>query len=408
MNILMIFHASPCPPEFGPARRHFHMLRELLKRHEISVLSFGAPEQREAFLEQFGGACREAVFVDNRLPRAIDAMLRVARSLAGRSALRHGFTRMLQRELDRLAERNAFDLIICSIPFLAHYRLPSNVPVISDTHNVEWLVMQRSCRETRSLWRKIYYYLQTRSTRRDEVEAARRVSALMTTSVDDMEVFREALPNQPIFVTPNGVDVSAYGAPDEAGEPGSLLFTGLMSYYPNEHGIEWFLDEILPLIRLEAPGARLIVAGARPSRWLRARQSEHVVVTGQVPDIRPFFARAQVFVAPLRIGGGTRVKILEAMAMRRPVVATSLACEGLDVTHGDSLMVADTPKEFAQAVIGLLRDEAARRALASRGRALIQARYDWAAIGAELEPALHAIARSHEAPAVSTAARSAR
>jgi glycosyltransferase involved in cell wall biosynthesis len=131
-------------------------------------------------------------------------------------------------------------------------------------------------------------------------------------------------------------------------------------------------------------------------------------VTGQVPDIRPFFARAQVFVAPLRIGGGTRVKILEAMAMRRPVVATSLACEGLDVTHGDSLMVADTPKEFAQAVIGLLRDEAARRALASRGRALIQARYDWAAIGAELEPALHAIARSHEAPAVSTAARSAR
>jgi glycosyltransferase involved in cell wall biosynthesis len=399
MKILMIFHASPCPPELGPARRHFHMLRELVKRHDVSVVSFGAPEHRQAFLRQFGGICPEPAFVDNRLPSLADAIVRVACTLAGRSALVHGFTPKLQRELDRLAAKERFDLVICSTPFLTRYRLPAGVPAISDTHNVEWLVMQRAFRETRSFWRRVYYFLQTRSTRRAELAAAARVSALFTTSARDRDVFQKDLPRQRFFVAPNGVDTSAYTASVESEASDTLLFTGLMSYYPNAHGIAWFLDEIFPRIRAQAPQARLIIAGAKPPRWLKARGSEQIIVTGQVRDIRPMFGAAHVFVAPLRIGGGTRVKILEAMAMRRAVVATTLACEGLDVKHEDSVLMADTPQEFAEAVIRLLQNPAQRYALAGRGRALVLERYDWAAIGGELETALRSVAATGEAVA---------
>jgi glycosyltransferase involved in cell wall biosynthesis len=395
----MIFHASPCPPELGPARRHFHILREMVKRHDVSVLSFGAPEQRAPFMEQFGEACRDVVFVDNRSSRPVDTLIRLASTLTGRSALCHGFTRKLQRELDLLASKQRFDVVICSTPFLARYRLPANVPVIADTHNVEWLVMQRSFRETPSLWRKMYYFLQTRSTRSEELEAAARVSAVLTTSVHDLDVFRADLPRQRFFVTPNAVDVAAYTTSDEEPESCTMLFTGLMSYYANAHGIAWFLDEIFPRIKAVVPQARLIVAGARPSRWLKARSSEHVIVTGYVPDIRPFYAHAQVFIAPLRIGGGTRVKILEAMAMRRPVVATTLACEGLDVKHGETVLLADEPQNFADAVIRLFNDKSARIGFASRGRALVQARYDWAAIGAEMDATLQSVVRTSKAAA---------
>jgi glycosyltransferase involved in cell wall biosynthesis len=164
-----------------------------------------------------------------------------------------------------------------------------------------------------------------------------------------------------------------------------------MSYYPNARGITWFLDDIFPRILAAEPEAHIIVAGAHPSRWLKKRVSDHVTVTGYVDDIRPYFARAQVFVVPLRIGSGTRVKILEAMAMRRPVVTTSIGCEGLDVVHGDSLLVADTEQEFADAVVRLLRDKRFRDSLASRGAALVRDRYDWDQIGAALDDAIHAV-----------------
>jgi polysaccharide biosynthesis protein PslH len=204
---------------------------------------------------------------------------------------------------------------------------------------------------------------------------------------------------QRFFVIPNAVDVAAYPTCDEAQESCTMLFTGLMSYYANAHGVAWLLEEIFPRIKAAVPQARLIVAGARPSRRLKARSSEHVTVTGYVPDIRPYYARAEVFVAPLRIGGGTRVKILEAMAMRRAVVATTLACEGLDVRHEDTVLLADRPQSFADAVIRLFNDKTVRDGFADRGRALVQARYDWPAIGARMDAALLSVVRPRKAGA---------
>ena len=391
MRILMVLHAAPYPPDLGPGRRHYHLLRELLKRHEISVLSFGTPEQRLAFLAHFGSACKRVCFVDNRHPRIFKLLTAFLRTVAGRSAIHFPGCARLRRALDGLINETNCDLILCSIPFLVQCALARGVPVISDTHNVEWLVLHRSCRETRSLWRKLYYFLQARNTRRAETALAGRVQAMLTTSACDRRIFKEQLPSQHVFVIPNGLDLRAYPASPVESEPHTLLFTGLMSYYPNEQGITWFLDDIFPRILDVEPQTHLIVAGANPSRRLQKRASTHVTVTGYVEDIVPYFARAQVFIVPLRIGGGTRVKILEAMAMRRPIVATTIGCEGLDVVHGDSLLIADTAQKFADAVVHLLRDKGARDSLTSRGAALVRDRYDWNKIGVELDHAIRAV-----------------
>jgi glycosyltransferase involved in cell wall biosynthesis len=390
LRILMVFHAAPYPPDLGPSRRHYHLLRELLKRHDISVLSVGTNEQREAFLLHFGDVCRRVFFVDNRVPRSFRVLTRFLRTVAGRSALRLAGVRRLQKAIDGLMAETDFDLIFCSIPFLASCALSRGVPVISDTHNVEWLVLHRSCCETPSLWRKAYYFLQSRHTRREETALASRVQAMLTTSECDRDIFKKSVPSQRFFVIPNGLDLQAYPGSSFRPEAQTLLFTGLMSYYPNEHGITWFLDEIFPRILGAVPQTRIVVAGAHPSRLLRKRNSRHVTVTGYVEDVRPYFARAEIFVVPLRIGGGTRVKILEAMAMGRPVVSTTIGCEGLDVVHGESLLIGDTPQEFANAVVRLLQDKSFRDLLASRAAALVRAQYSWEKIGPKLDDAVHA------------------
>src|SRR6185436_19294563 len=249
MKILMIFHAAPYPPELGPARRNYHLLTELLKRHDVTVLSFGTAEQERAFRLHFGNECGQVHFVAHRRPAAFRILMRILLTISGGSALRHSHTRRLQECLDQLAATERFDLVFLSMPFLARYRLPTHSPSVTDAHNVEWVVMQRCCRETPSWWRKAYYFLQTRHTRHEEVDAASRVNAVLTTSHSDLETFRSSLPFQRHHVVPNGVDFSAYPAQFPGPEPSTLLFTGLMSYYPNGHGIEWFLNEIFPRIR---------------------------------------------------------------------------------------------------------------------------------------------------------------
>lgn len=398
MRILLVLHASPFPPELGPARRHYHVLRELMKRHEVSVLSFGSVAQCQAFMKHFDGICRDAAFVDNGRHPATEALLRIWYTMTGRSELRHILHRSMQRAMDRLAAQPAFDVVLCSFPLFGHYRLPRGSVLVSDAHNVEHDVLERMWRQTDCLWRRIYYFAQARCTRRDEIATASRFDALLLTSGRDLELFRRHLPAQRFFVIPNGIEFPHYTPLPEAAEPNTLLFTGLMSYYPNEHAVLWFLDEVFPRIRAQIPDARLLVVGARPSRAMRARALADVIVTGYVPDVRPYFARAQAVVIPLRIGGGTRVKALEAMALGRPIVSTTLGCEGLDVTHETTALLADTACSFEDAVVRVLRDPALRARLSARAHELVRERYDWAVIGEELDRVLTSLTGNIKGP----------
>jgi glycosyltransferase involved in cell wall biosynthesis len=170
-----------------------------------------------------------------------------------------------------------------------------------------------------------------------------------------------------------------------------MVFTGSMDWLPNEDGVEYFVSQVLPLVRREVPDAQFWAVGRRPSAALRALVSETVHVTGTVDDIRPYLDRGAVCVVPLRSGGGTRIKIFEAMSMGKPVVSTTVGAEGLPVTHDRDILLADSPEDFARATVELLRDPARRRRLGGAARELVQANHSWAAVGAHFDTILSSV-----------------
>jgi glycosyltransferase involved in cell wall biosynthesis len=233
----------------------------------------------------------------------------------------------------------------------------------------------------------VYSRLQAPRLRRLEARVCRRADRVICVSEQDAVALRALVPACEPIVVPNGVDVDHYVPVGDQAASGAacLVFTGTMDFRPNADAVEWFVDEILPRIRSVRPDAEFLAVGQRPGpRLLRRHGRAGVTVTGAVDDVRPFLARASVVVAPLRFGGGTRVKLLEAMACARPIVATGLAAEGLAVRDGIELLLADSPDRFARAVLALLDDPARARSLGEAGRALVRARYDWRQIAPRL------------------------
>jgi glycosyltransferase involved in cell wall biosynthesis len=201
----------------------------------------------------------------------------------------------------------------------------------------------------------------------------------------ERELLRRANPRLPVTVVENGVDTRALGPLPDSRREDTLLFVGTFTYPPNVDAARYFCRAVLPLVRREVPGARVVLVGHEPPPSVRALAgTEGVVVTGSVPDVTPYYAEATACVAPLRAGGGTRLKILEAMALGRVVVSTTFGAEGLDVVDGEHVLLADTPRRFADATVRLLRDAGLRRRLSENARARVVSQYDWSAIGDEL------------------------
>jgi len=398
MKILMAFHTLTYPPESGVTKRTFHLLEEMTRRHEVTVLSLGSRADEERIRKQIGARCREIVYVDGRVPRWVNLLKRIKLALAGQSLLRHSFTAKLQRAFDELFRRERFDLVILSSPVLSFYRVPAEVPLITDTHNVEYDMWYRFYRQARGLVARAYHWYQYRLLRRDELQACTGGDALLATSVRDAGVFEKDLPAQSIHVVPNGVDLDYFAPPPIEQVPRSMVFCGLMGYSPNDEGMTFFLDRVFPLIQREVPDATITVVGSGPSRAMQRRATDRITVTGYVEDVRPYVARGQVYVVPLLVGGGTRLKALEAMAMRKAIVTTSVGCEGIDLVPGESALFADTPEGLAQAVIRLFREPELRARLAERAAALAAERYGWRSIGEKLDAiAQQVVARRRQA-----------
>ncbi len=207
------------------------------------------------------------------------------------------------------------------------------------------------------------------------------MDAVLTTSLEDRNLLASELVGTPIRVVPNGVDTDFFRPGTEDEDPRKLLFTGAMNYAPNADGVAHFCAEILPIIRAVVPEVSLSVVGRDPPPRVQSLARDGVAITGTVPDVRPWMNGAAVFVVPLRVGGGTRLKILEAMASGRPVVSTSLGCEGLDVKDGHNILVADTPAAFAAAVVRCLRDPSSVARSGPTAGPSFKSAYQWDAIG---------------------------
>jgi len=395
MNILMIFHLCPNPPprDLGPAKRMFPFLVEVMKRHDVSVLSFGSAEEERRFREHFAGQCKRIEFVNNARPRYVNVFRRAYAILRGKGVFYTLHSHRMQRKIDEIVRSQNIDLIHCSTAMLGFYRFPKGVPLVGDTHNVEYNVFFRSFLEARGLLTKAVNFVEYALTKRAEVRNWSIFDTVIATTDRDGDIMKKDAAPGKITVIQNGVDPAFLSTDDQPTEPKTLVFTGLMTYFPNDHGILHFLDKIFPLVLEMEPQTRVSIVGKGPSRALQARASAHVIVTGFVDDVRPYMARSELYIIPLLIGGGIRGKALEAMAMRKPIVSTTVGCEGILLRHGESALIADDPRGFADAILTLFKNRELRDALKNNAYNTVIREYDWEQKGRQLEEVYQSLAR---------------
>ena len=418
MKILILTPQFPYPPHQGTTIRNYNLIAGLAQRHEVHLLSFGDPsESRDTPVH---GLCQSVQVIR---PPQRSMRQRVANLLFSRlpDMAQRLPSAQFQAALAATLDREQPDVVEVEGIELAQYlfqaadsRIERKPPLlVFDDHNAEYVLQQRAFEtdvrggyaEVRPFGRAqarrwigaAYSFVQWQRLRRYERRACLAADRVVAVSQTDAEALCQLVPGLVPAVVPNGVDMAFYTAPisplDALPGPGSsdptetsLVFTGKMDFRPNVDAVLWFAQEVLPLIRREVPGALFWVVGKDPHPRLAClAQDPAVVLTGTVEDVRPYIAAAAVYVVPLRIGGGTRLKILEAMAMGKALVSTALGCEGFDLVADQELVVADTPAEFAAAVLALLRDPARRERLGRAARRFAGSRYDWRMIVPRLE-----------------------
>ncbi|HET7034283.1 MAG TPA: glycosyltransferase family 4 protein [Thermomicrobiaceae bacterium] len=382
MRMLFLTPYLPSPPRTGGARRLHALMRGLARAHHVSVLSQvrAGTDVAEAVAATLA-YCHEVVTVPNTAfaahgPRKRRLQLR---SLASTRSFEHRVYHYpaYQAALDELLAHNRYDLIVVEFSIMAYYRLPRGPLLVLDEHNIEYEIHARTARTDTQPHRRLYSAVNFLKLRREERAAWRRFDGCVLTSECDQRTLLRDFPGARTRVVPNGVDSALFQPSATPPRNDVILFFGAIDYYPNTQGLLYFLTEIWPTLHQRRPALTLMIVGQSPPPSILAYQGNGVVVTGVVDDIRSYIAEAAVVIVPLQIGGGTRLKILEAMSMEKAIVSTSLGAEGIDVTDGRNILIADRPGDFAARVEEVLADRARREALGREARALITIRYEW-------------------------------
>ena len=397
MKILWLNSGLLLPLDKGGKLRTWHVMRHLAARHEITYLSFEDASQTEADRIGMQEVCVRLETVprtdaDKGTWRFYADAARYLTDSAPYAVAKYRSQAYADR-LRQLLAGHAFDLVVCDFLPPA-VNMPRNLPCPSVlfTHNVEAEIWRRHAENAANPLSRALMAQQHRRMLRFEAGALARFDLVLAVSESDARTFARLYPGAlrgPVHVVQTGVETGFFTPSPAAAVPTHMVFTGSMDWLPNEDGMTYFCREILPRIRQMEPDASLSIVGRAPTPAVRKlAEVPGVEVTGRVDDVRPYIARGAVYVVPLRIGGGTRLKIFEAMSMAKAVVSTTVGAEGLPVTSGHDIELADEPSRFAHAVVRLMRDAGARRALESAARQLVMERYDWSAVGRDFERAL--------------------
>lgn len=388
MNILIVDEEIPWPLNTGKRLRTYNLLQRLQKEHRVTYLYYGEsgtvlPDCPNVtlialpspVLEQKGIRFYCSLFANlfSSNPYIVD---------------RH-YSRVMADKALSLVASDRFDLVHCEwTPYTENIRdLFGRLPSVLSAHNVEAQIWERYYQAETNLPKKIYIYIQWQKLLRYEAKAAQEYTKVMTVSEPDRDIFIKHYDCKRVTVVPNGVD-EQYFTPLKAGiKPCSMVFTGSMDWRPNQDGVRYFIEEIFPLIKRQIPAATFTVVGRKPPQWLMdlAQRSEGVTVTGTVDDVRPYIVESALYVVPLRVGGGSRLKILEAMAMAKVVLSTTVGAEGLDVEDGKQILLRDTPQDFADAACKVLTNADSYADYGLAGRSLILESYTWDAIAGVMD-----------------------
>jgi polysaccharide biosynthesis protein PslH len=385
MHILWIKTELLHPVDKGGRIRTYQMLRALARQHEVTYVTLDDGTAAPDAVTRATEYCTRVEVVPFQPARkgSLPFFADLVRNLV--SPLPYAIARYevpaLRDRLRALCQQHQVDVVVCD--FLApSINVPDDlgVPIVLFQHNVESMIWERHAQVATNPLKKWYMGLQWRRMHHFEARECQRFDRVVAVSAQDAAVFVRDFGVPECADVPTGVDTDYFvPQPGIARTPGAMVFTGSMDWMPNEDGIAWFVETMLPRIQAAVPGATLTVVGRNPTAKVRAlhNPASGVTVTGSVPDVRPYLAQASLFLVPLRVGGGTRLKIYEGMTMGLPTVSTTIGAEGLPVVDGEHLVLADTPAAFADACVALLQDESRASRMGEAADAYVRTNFGW-------------------------------
>jgi polysaccharide biosynthesis protein PslH len=376
------------PTTRGGQIRTLETLRRLHRWHEVHYVAFDDPSQPEG-LARSCEYCTKAYPVSHRVPDKTSAAfaLQLAEGLFSRIpvAVSRYRSSAMRRRVEELMRRERFDAVVCDFlfpsPNFAHLE-----ECVLFQHNVEAIIWKRYVEHNSGL-KKLYFRLQAKRMAAYEGEVCRAVRSVVAVSEADAEAMRRDYGVERVCAAPTGVDLDYFARPEAGEKLADMVFLGSMDWMPNIDGVTWFAREVLPLIHARKPEYTLAIAGRRPAAEVSrlAARDRRIRVTGTVSDVRPWLFGSSVSIVPLRIGGGTRLKIYESMAAGTPVVSTALGAEGLEVSDNNNLYIADSPHDFADRCLRLLTDAGDRERLARAAWEMVAKRHSWDVVARGME-----------------------
>ncbi len=393
MKIIWVKAGGLVPLDAGGKIRSYHIAKELAKIHEVTLFTFYVEEpndEHHTLTSVFHKVVTHPLKAS--AGRSVGEAVSYLKSFF--ASLPYSITKYCRPEvaihLREVLAIEKYDVVLCDflspaavIPF------DQGIPVVMFTHNVEAMIWKRHWQvATNPIW-KFVFKREYKKMRAAELRYVNESTHVLTVSDTDRAVFAKDINPDKITTIPTGVDID-YFQPMSGEESNSLVFTGSMDWMPNEDGILFFVEEILPLIRKQRPATKLWVVGRKPGSKIKAlaESDPGIEITGRVEDIRPYIAKGAVYVVPLRVGSGTRLKIFEGMAMGKAVVSTTIGAEGLPVTNGSDIILADDPQHFANEVCRLLGSSAERERIGFAARTLVEEKYSWGAVAKHVDSVL--------------------
>jgi glycosyltransferase involved in cell wall biosynthesis len=402
LNILYVSHVPASPPRSGAQARIHGLMTQLAQRHELTAITLIDNKlDAEECRRHMQAYCRKIALIPN--PKAYEGLTKRRQQLlslvSSQSFERRCVTvDALQRVLDTVLRTKKFDIVNLEFSFLGNCNLRQAPPgerpprVVVDSHNIDY-ELARQYAKLGGLPRRLYAEVNWRKLRREELKTYRDSDGVYLCSAVDEQRLLDELPRVRTAVIPNAADIE-YFQPrltDPAPDGRTVVFFGSLSYFPNIDGIIYFIENIWPRIVNIHPDACLKIVGAQPPPALQAFAGRRISFTGFVPDLRPHLATAAALVVPLRLGGGTRLKIVEGMAMGKATVSTTLGAEGIDAISGRDLLIEDHPKAFADAVNRLLADPDLAMRIGRSARQLAVQHYSWSRAAQSLESFYHRV-----------------
>ena len=385
MNILFVSTKSPYPLKDGHSLRTFNLLKQASKNNNIFLLTYFLSKEE---VQEFDSVQAFTKRAEGYALKAHNSGLLTAAGLFLNLFSPNPFvvdkfnTRRMRNAIKKILREEKIDVVHMDLlPLMGFYKIIKQYPIVLVNHNVESALLSKRVKYTKNLFTKLYLLLQYYKLRCFEKKQIGRVACCVAVSDKDRDILQTMQPSARIEVVPNGVDTD-YFKPHSSRQENTLIYVGGMDWFPNSDAVNYFSQAIYPKILEHADIFNVEIIGKIPKNYNNHNVFKYY---GYIKDVRPYLEKAKVFIVPLRIGGGTRLKILDAMSMERAIVTTSIGCEGLEVENGTHLIIEDTAEGFAKAVVELLGNDVKRQALGANARKLVQEKYAWETIALKMD-----------------------